>query len=78
MYEKRRNTVAIGTRTLGNTGKTLTVSERPVDNKGKQGTRRFSSSSKKASNWPACAASGCSPAAARADRCTASAAEQLA
>lgn len=37
MYEKRRNTVAIGTRTLGNAGKSLTLSERPVDNKGKQG-----------------------------------------
>ena len=37
MYEKRRSTVAIGTRTLGNGGKSLTYSERPVDNKGKQG-----------------------------------------
>jgi tetratricopeptide (TPR) repeat protein len=37
MYERRRNTVAIGTRTLGNGGKSLTYSERPVDNKGKQG-----------------------------------------
>lgn len=37
MYERRKNTVAIGTRTLGNAGKSLTISERPVDNKGKQG-----------------------------------------
>jgi len=37
MYERRKATVAIGTRTLGNGGKSLTLSERPVDNKGKQG-----------------------------------------
>jgi tetratricopeptide (TPR) repeat protein len=37
MYEKRRSTVAIGTRTLGNGGKSLTLSERPVDAKGRQG-----------------------------------------
>jgi tetratricopeptide (TPR) repeat protein len=37
MYEKRRATVAIGTRTLGNGGKSLTLSERSVDAKGRQG-----------------------------------------
>jgi tetratricopeptide (TPR) repeat protein len=36
-YDRRKTTVALGTRTLGNGGKSLTYSERPVDNKGKQG-----------------------------------------
>jgi tetratricopeptide (TPR) repeat protein len=35
-YDKRRSTVAVGTRTLGQNGKTLTYSERAVDTKGKQ------------------------------------------
>lgn len=35
-YDKRRTTVTVGTRTLGQAGKTLTYSERAVDSKGKQ------------------------------------------
>jgi tetratricopeptide (TPR) repeat protein len=35
-YDKRRTTVTVGTRTIGQAGKTLTYSERAVDAKGKQ------------------------------------------
>jgi tetratricopeptide (TPR) repeat protein len=35
-FDRRRSTVAVGTRTLGQNGKTLTYSERAVDAKGKQ------------------------------------------
>jgi tetratricopeptide (TPR) repeat protein len=35
-YDKRRTTVTVGTRTLGQAGKTLTYSERAMDAKGKQ------------------------------------------
>src|SRR5262245_74735 len=37
IYERRKAMVTVGTRTLGNGGKSLTLSERPVDAKGKQG-----------------------------------------
>ena len=79
MYERRRNTVAIGTRTLGNGGKSLTLQRAPGRQQGQAGesVRPLLHQGRRRSRQPR-ASAGLRSTAARAGRGAASAAEQLA